>query len=61
MGPLIFGNVTNAVMGMSNTGMVLVNDDGRSRLYWTNGTGWIRDLALDSRLRLRALGGLSKH
>jgi probable HAF family extracellular repeat protein len=50
MGPLIFGNVTNAVMGMSNSGLVLVNDDGRARLYWTNGTGVIRDLALDSRL-----------
>lgn len=50
MGPLIFGNVTNAVMGMSNTGLVLVNDEGRARLYWTNGSGWIRDLALDSRL-----------
>src|SRR5215831_10094794 len=50
MGPLIFCNVSNAVMGMSDTGLVLVNDDGRARVYRTNGTGWIKDLALDSRL-----------
>jgi hypothetical protein len=39
-----------AVVGISNTGHVLLNDGDRPRLIWTNGTGWIKDLYLDSHL-----------
>jgi probable HAF family extracellular repeat protein len=51
LGPLITSGFNiSYVVGISNDGLVLVSDAGRIRLYWTNGTGWIKDLLLDSRL-----------
>jgi probable HAF family extracellular repeat protein len=52
LGPVANYAGNNAVAGISNTGIVLVNDSNGAKMYWTEGagTGWVKVLALDARL-----------